>query len=365
MEQNLSVDVLKQERNYGIELLRIISMILVCFLHVLGQGGVLKNAESQSVNYYIAWFMEIVAFCAVNCYALISGWAGVYSKYRFSNIIYIWLQVFFYSIGITLIFIIFKIEPLNGETILHSFFPVAFNSYWYFTAYFCLFLFIPILNAALNNIPGKYISILLLIILVVVSILSLIDGNIFQLNEGYGVLWLIILYLTGGVIRKHNVLKRIKTKWLILIWVGMILLTFLIKLSVEQITMKNGNITEVFSSYTHPSMIIISIVMLELFSRITFKKKPKLIAFFAPTSFGVYIIHVHPFMWKYLNNVFAKYAMFNPFLLILSVIGTALALYIGCSIIDYLRSLLFKVIRLKPGLQKLEEAIKKKILKDN
>ena len=33
-------------RNYGIDLLRIVAMFMVLLLHVLGQGGILKNLVS-------------------------------------------------------------------------------------------------------------------------------------------------------------------------------------------------------------------------------------------------------------------------------------------------------------------------------
>jgi hypothetical protein len=51
-------------------------MLMVVVLHILGQGGVLKTARPLSVEYEIAWFLEILCYCAVNCYALISGYAG-------------------------------------------------------------------------------------------------------------------------------------------------------------------------------------------------------------------------------------------------------------------------------------------------
>ncbi|MDE6723424.1 MAG: hypothetical protein K2J55_04430, partial [Eubacterium sp.] len=62
------------KRNYGIDLLRIVCMIMVPVLHVLGHGGLLEGAEILSVKYEFVWFLEAAAFCAVNCYALISGY---------------------------------------------------------------------------------------------------------------------------------------------------------------------------------------------------------------------------------------------------------------------------------------------------
>ena len=92
MTKELSV---KRERNYGIDLLRMVSMILVAVLHVLGQGGVISEAGKHTPfnAYKVAWFLEIAAFCAVNCYAAISGYVGIKSKFKYSNIIYLWLQV--------------------------------------------------------------------------------------------------------------------------------------------------------------------------------------------------------------------------------------------------------------------------------
>lgn len=36
---------MKNERNYGIDLLRLVLMYMVCILHTLGQGGILEACE--------------------------------------------------------------------------------------------------------------------------------------------------------------------------------------------------------------------------------------------------------------------------------------------------------------------------------
>lgn len=37
------------DRDYGIDLLRILSMILIAILHVLGQGGILSHVQPLSL----------------------------------------------------------------------------------------------------------------------------------------------------------------------------------------------------------------------------------------------------------------------------------------------------------------------------
>ena len=65
-----------RERNYGVDFLRIIATFMVLTLHILGQGGLLVTLTSGTVRYHVFWFLEVVCYCAVNCYGLISGYVS-------------------------------------------------------------------------------------------------------------------------------------------------------------------------------------------------------------------------------------------------------------------------------------------------
>ena len=177
-------------------------MYFVCVLHVLGYGGVLESASYLSVHYYAAWFLEISAYCAVNCFGLISGFVGISSKYKISRILYLWLHVFFYSFVVTIIF--YLVKPSTVSAFWQAFFPVTFNAWWYFTAYFCLFLFSPILKYAIQNIPKTIMNWSILILVVIVSIFSRLNENLFTLSSGYAALWLMLLYLMGGYVKHYQ-----------------------------------------------------------------------------------------------------------------------------------------------------------------
>ena len=41
---------MKYERNYGIDLLRLVLMYMVCMLHTLGQGGILGVCQAGTVS---------------------------------------------------------------------------------------------------------------------------------------------------------------------------------------------------------------------------------------------------------------------------------------------------------------------------
>ncbi len=94
-------------RNYGIDFLRMISMIMIVMLHTLGHGGILRSVSFLSVHYQIAWLLEVIAFGAVNTYAMISGFVSVDSHFKISNILILWLQVLFYGILINTVFFFF------------------------------------------------------------------------------------------------------------------------------------------------------------------------------------------------------------------------------------------------------------------
>ncbi len=54
---NEIITVKNKERNYGIDLLRIISMFYILLLHCLGQGGLLEGTSVNSVQYNLVWFI--------------------------------------------------------------------------------------------------------------------------------------------------------------------------------------------------------------------------------------------------------------------------------------------------------------------
>lgn len=92
---------MKTERNIGIDLLKIVSMLMIVTLHMLGHGGVLDDMPPMSRCYQVAWLIEIACYGAVNCYALASGFLTARCNIR--KLMELWLQVMFYSLMITIV----------------------------------------------------------------------------------------------------------------------------------------------------------------------------------------------------------------------------------------------------------------------
>ncbi len=339
-------------RNHGIDLLRIVSMLMVVILHILGCGGILKATAPLSTNYNIAWFLEISAYCAVNCYALISGYVGIKSKHRYSNLITLWLQVAFYSIIISLIFYFVRPDLVSIKDILKAFLPATTNQYWYFTAYFAMWFFIPVLNNAVEHTPKLQLFACLLISAVIILPISLFS-DAFQLNGGYGILWLSYLYLLGAFISKYKLLKKISSLISFLVYLLSIVLTFVSKLALVYM---RGSAGETLVNYISPTILLAALGLLGLFVNLSIPKKLiKVVAFVSPLAFSVYLIHTQPLVFSHIfRDAFAFLASSNPILLIVSVLGFALSIFSACALIDYIRLSLFKLLKLKQLFSKAE-----------
>ena len=131
-----------EKRNFNIDLFRILAAFLVTVLHVLGQGGILKSTSPTEINYWIAWLLEICAYCAVNCFALISGYVMVNKTVKAKNIIGLWFQVLFYSLIFTALFFAFLPESRSVKNLVVAVMPILGRQWWYVSSYFALcFLF--------------------------------------------------------------------------------------------------------------------------------------------------------------------------------------------------------------------------------
>lgn len=92
---NSSKSQSKITRNYGIDLVRIISMNSIMSHHVLQQRGLLKAKYKTSIKYNIVWSLYSFNLWHVNAFGLISG-SVIYNKFRYSNLFYLLFCVFFY-----------------------------------------------------------------------------------------------------------------------------------------------------------------------------------------------------------------------------------------------------------------------------
>lgn len=350
-------------RNHGIDLLRCLSMFFVVLLHVLkwGEGGNLDNSFLGTPNYAVSWYLELSAYCAVNCFALITGYVGVNVPYRISRFINLWFQVFFYTAGITFLFKWLVPGSVSFKGMIQAFFPVLRLAYWYFTAYAVLFCFIPFLNPAIRSLSRESARWLCLLVLIVFSLFSTISGYGNWLSQGgYSAIWLVCLYVVGGCLGHFQLWSTLKRPALyyvlccILPTAGVIALGYL--------PLNPGIAEKLFVSYTAPFCCLSSFFLLMACARVRISSGTaiRLISFFAPLSFAVYLIHNNPLIWQ--NIIKARFAELQAcpwYFTAAGALGASLGIYLACSLIDYVRSGLFRLLHIRELSLKLEGTLLK------
>lgn len=247
---------------------------------VYGHSGILNNLVELSPNSCIAWLLEIACLGAVNIYALITGYAYINGKHKYSKFLNLWLSVFFYSFFITLIYKFLTPNTIGITTLIKSAFPIMAKQYWYFTSYFCLFIFIPFINILIKNLSKqqhKYLVFCIVICFCILNFASTILGlDIFNLNGGYSFLWLMSLYIIGAYLKlyENDFAKRNKNKFLytyILAVCITFLLRFLSKCIKFQLLGILSNNTGIFVSYISPFTLLGAISLVLFFLNLNLK----------------------------------------------------------------------------------------------
>ena len=159
-----------------------------------------------------------------------------------------------------------------------------------------------------------------------------------------------VMYLVGGYFSKYPVTIKKPYKCMVAC-LGFTLLNFIYKYLAEFVTAKLFGAPshgDLFMSYTSPIIVgeAISIFLYFCNLKIGSKKLVKAVGFITPTIFSVYIIHVHPLVfWRIFNKAFTWLTEYNLLVSFLLIIAIALAIFIGCIALDYIRILIFKLFK--------------------
>ncbi len=354
--------MIRQERNYGLDLLRMVCMFLIVNLHVLSPGGAMARVQGNEGTYYACWFLETCAYCAVDCYGILSGYVGITSKHRPARLLELWLNVFFYSAGITLICWITAPQLLMEDSLWKAIFPVSWGTYWYFSAYAGLFIVMPYLNKLVNALDEKERKRMalgmFLLFCVSTAVPKVNQSDFLSLVGGYSFIWLVVLYLFGACIRTCSFRRWKKYQYLIA-YFALTTFSWAFKIVVENYTRKiygEPKFGRMFTGYTTPTIFLAAVCLFLIFENVKIRSGAlrKVIMTASPLAFSVYIIHTHPMVWENLiKGISAKHAFDAWWAALLAVLGISLCIYISCSLIDFIRKKIFDIC----GVRKITERI--------
>ena len=339
-----------RQRSAGLDLLRILAAFYIILLHVLGWGGLYGSAAEGSYQQAVSGLLYIWTFCGVNIFGLISGYVGYSEKEKpipWRSLFRLWLEVVFYDVGFTLLTLWLRPGSASASELIPMFFPLLRNSHWYFTAYAALIPFIPLLNSAVRGCGRKTLLQFLAAVPLFVIPFACLHGQT-HFFSGYSFVWLLILYLTGAVLKKTEsgaalhpavcaagiLLMNAVSFLLFRRWEGMLALGTYIG-------------PEVVQQYIFPTHYLSAVFHLLLFSRLKFPRAvSKWITALAPGAFAVYLINTQKHVWEgYLRDRFVSWAFSSPLGIFVRAVAVS-ALFVAVSLaVDWLRRRLWGLFR--------------------
>ena len=328
-----------KERNIGLDLLRIIAMIMIVSLHVLGKGQFISDVSNNRL-YQISALLEIVCIVAVNCYVLITGYFQIDSKFRVKKVVSIWVKVLLYSITIYIILMCLGVKDFSAIELVRSFFPIITNVYWFVNCYLLLYILSPFLNKLIKNLNKKEFRKLLAILLFAFCILPTVLPERFNFDRtaGYGIIWFVVLYFVGAYI-KLFVKDTYKNRINLYIFIGISIFSYISFLVIKYIC-SIIQITDLSSNLYNYNFITVFLAAVFLFLyfknlKINGKKFKNLIAKIAPLTFAVYIIHEQVVLRKILySDILKLNTICNNLIQILIIPLVVIIIFLICILIE-------------------------------
>lgn len=344
----------KKVRESGIELLRIMLMLQVIFLHVCTKGHYSEFARGHlgPRHELFYWFIWLMCRCPVYLFILISGYFSVTSNKSLGAIqkktVNTYLTMLFYSISIPVIGWIFGLWNLSTANIIRMFTPFASRAWYFMTLYLIVLFLSPFLNACLINLSKKDYTILVIFCSVIFSILPMATrikpfSEVVNLEQvvtsegGKGLYGFLYMYILGGYLRLHvKSYDKAKIRYLLMFLLINIINVFLrYSVPVYRTTVgTNDNI-----------LIILEGVCLVLYFR-DLKFHSQVINRIASYTLGVYMIHEHLLLRKVIwNQIFAvtqTKAFYTTYKYPIKIFLICIAIFAGCSLIEQVRVWIFE-----------------------
>lgn len=350
---------MENKRNSNFELMRIVSMAFIVLWHIIMHGNVLSNCTNPAIKMILEFIMFLIII-HVNSFVLLSGYFQSKSKFKLSKLLHIFFEVVFYSLLIFIICVKFGIvDNYNIVTIFNNISLSSLNNYWFIKMYLVTYVLSDFINKFINRLTRGEFKSFLMLSFILLSVIPFITGYKVVWNDGFTFLNFIYLYMIGAYLRMYPLketyhFKRMSKNGyrllLIMSFVSLALINYLINhVALEMNGM--SNIFSEFSSrvgasyfdYATPFVMIGTILYFEFFKTLDFNNK--FINKVATYTFGVYLIHdnelVRNNIYKFIgidSNISFGYSIFIKILL------TLVLIYIICTIIDFIRECLFKLI---------------------
>jgi len=346
----------KAKRQSGIELLRIIAMLQIIYLHVYQYGQLGKTANAcGDIDGFVVNFVWSLSRAPVDVFIMISGYFMVTSNFDIKKTLKrggnVYGAMYFYSVIIAVIFLLFNPSKLSAVAVVSAVMPF-FSKTWYFLCnYLIILLLSPFINKMLVSLTKKqylYFMGIIFVVMGVWSTLSEIDGlsEIFDVTKvvdpyfGKSLGGFLLMYIMGGYLRLYVKGKKeksgVKPVYIIVFFALCVLDLGLYYLFPQY--------KHVFGMFNNPIVLFEGAMLVLFFRDFTFSSK--WVNTIAGTTLGIYAIHENPYvrswLWGILN--FSNEHLYDTIIYLPLALLACACVFAVCSTIELGRLKLFGFI---------------------
>lgn len=308
----------KKQRAANLDLLRIVSMLLIIFLHSIDHSGVLENAQNCGTGmYFYVRFTYAMCMVCVNIYVMLSGYFMVNSKFRLHK----------------LVFMLAGKDDFSLLSLASCFVPILTGRYWFLTIYVGMYLLAPFLNVWIRAMDKRQHGMLNLCLFAIMSVWSSLHPAIAGMNSGggWGLAWFVVMYLAAAWLRLYYTPKGTPIPCFAVFAALPILIV------AAQVALKRGGgipgagtllaIVGGWFRYDSAPVYLMTICLFAGFLNLDIRsgKLSRAIQAVAPLTLGVYLIHAHanvsPWSWEVLNLPAKMDSAVFPIVQLTSVLG--------------------------------------------
>ena len=361
--------MINEERDIGLELLRIISMLMIILLHSIDHSGLLGNLVSGSMLYWYEWFIYAMVQVCVNCFVLISGYFLIKSRFRFEKLAMLWIEVIFYAFIIKLVMMALGEIPFSITSLISCFVPILTGRYWFVTIYFGMYLLSPFLNISVKSMSKRQHTSLIIVLFLLFSVMGSIYPSFLGMNSGggWGLAWFIVLYIIAAYLRLYYKPNGKSSKPIIVFVTAPILMTCALwgtnKLGIEILSSIVNNWWKYDSMFVLIASIALFVIFLNRPKELKHNKIKKIIIRMSSATFGVYLIHAHAnicteLMWQRIGMVSNLDKLWFPLYQIVVVI----VIFLTCAMVDIVRGWFFQKLNIKKVIDRIFSEISYKYI---
>ncbi len=354
----------KKEKQANYELMRILSMFMIVFWHVLG-----NNVPVDSLNPTLSFCFRLLQTCIVvhvNSFVLLTGYFSTKKTTTWRKALSIFFTSWSYRVAFACLLLFTAWVPLSHIQFFQEIMPFDLINYWFINCYLVLLLLVPFLNILIQHMTERQHKALLCVSFLLFSIIPFLTNQSTVANNGYTIIQFVFIYFVGAYFKKYPLANNYHFKFwsksklqclFLFTFFGTFLINFMISYFANDLTKINSSILNYIGTtlsasllnYSNPLVVIQSVSFFLFFGTLTIKGR--WINKLSALTFGIYLFHDNYYFKQIIYTPFHIGNYLNSFMLIPYCIFVALIIFGAGLLCEFLRTRLVSFIKKRKVVQ--------------